>query len=344
MAYADIEAVRAPTEGFCEPEQLLHAAWKRYRIPLAITEAYLACTREEQMRWLSEIWNAAHAARRAGASVAAVTAWSLFGAYDWNSLLTRNEGRYEPGAWDLRSPKPRPTALARMLGTLAARSTISEPAILAEPGWWRRRIRILRSAQNEDAAPRPRTDFDPNKDVGEDTGRIVLISGATGTLGQAFARICHRRGLPFRLLSRAEMDIADAASVCSALLTHRPWAVVNAAGFVRVDAAESERFMCLRENAAGPAVLARACREYGCALLTFSSGSRLQRRKARAVFRERFGRAVERSMDKAKPPPSAAWPHCIQPRSLCGLARFSVRGTAGISLRWLWRNCALANL
>lgn len=271
VAYADIEAVRARPEGFCEPELLLHAAWDRFGVPLVITEAHLGCTREEQMRWLSELWNAAHAARRAGVPVAAVTAWSLFGAYDWNSLLTRDEGRYEPGAWDLRSPKARPTALARMIRALAAGSPVAEPAIFAEPGWWRRRIRILRSARNEDTASHSRTGLDPNLGAAENAGRVLLITGATGTLGQAFARVCHRRGLAFRLLSRAEMDIADATSVRSVLGAHRPWAVVNAAGFVRVDDAERERYLCLRENAAGPAVLAAACHEHGSALLTFSS-------------------------------------------------------------------------
>lgn len=157
-----------------------------------------------------------------------------------------------------------------MLGALAAGSTVAEPVVFAEPGWWRRRIRILRSAQNEDTAPHSRNDLKPNHGAAE-AGRVLLITGATGTLGQAFARICYRRGLAFRLLSRVEMDIADAASVRTALQTHRPWGVVNAAGFVRVDDAEQERYLCLRENAAGPAVLAAACREHGSALLTFSS-------------------------------------------------------------------------
>ncbi len=271
IAYADVEAVRARPEGFCEPERLLRAAWERYGIPLAITEAHLGCTREEQMRWLWEIWNAARAARGAGVPVAAVTAWSLLGAYDWDSLLTRSEGHYEPGAWDLRSPEPRPTALARMLKTLAAGATPAEPAVFSEPGWWRRRIRILRSTQNEDFAPRSRSGLALNHGGDAADGRVLLITGATGTLGQAFARVCDRRGLPFRLLSRAELDIADAESARSALRAHRPWAVVNAAGFVRVDEAGRERYLCLRENAAGPAVLAVACREQGSALLTFSS-------------------------------------------------------------------------
>ena len=57
---------------------------------------------------------------------------------------------------------------------------------------------------------------------------------------RAFARICDMRGLAYRLLSRGELDIADPASVDRALARHAPWAVVNAAGYVRVDQAELE--------------------------------------------------------------------------------------------------------
>jgi len=99
----------------------------------------------------------------------------------------------------------------------------------------------------------------------------LLITGANGTLGRAFGRICHIRGLPAIALGRAEMDIADRESVARALDQHRPWAVVNAAGYVRVDEAEHDEARCFRENATGPAVLAVACAERGLPFLTFSS-------------------------------------------------------------------------
>jgi dTDP-4-dehydrorhamnose reductase len=51
----------------------------------------------------------------------------------------------------------------------------------------------------------------------------------------------------------------------------RPWAVVNTAGYVRVDDAELEEERCRRENATGPAALAAACSSRGLPLLTFSS-------------------------------------------------------------------------
>lgn len=99
----------------------------------------------------------------------------------------------------------------------------------------------------------------------------ILITGAHGTLGRAFERICHTRGLTAVALSRPELDIADPSSVERALARHKPWAVVNAAGYVRVDEAETDVARCCRENTEGPAALAAACAKRTLPLLTFSS-------------------------------------------------------------------------
>ncbi|GAA4348671.1 dTDP-4-dehydrorhamnose reductase [Hymenobacter saemangeumensis] len=99
----------------------------------------------------------------------------------------------------------------------------------------------------------------------------LLIAGANGTLGRAITRICHIRGLAAVALGRAELDIADPDSVARALDRHQPWAVVNAAGYVRVDEAETDEARCFRENATGPAVLAAACARRQLPFLTFSS-------------------------------------------------------------------------
>jgi dTDP-4-dehydrorhamnose reductase len=267
-AYADVEAVRVCAEGTEGPRSLLMDVWERYRLPVAVTEVHLGCTREEQLRWLKEVWEAARGAREAGADVRAVTAWSVLGAFDWHNLLTRDEGRYEPGVYDLRAPRPRPTALASMLRDLAARGEHDHP-VLDSPGWWRRLDRICYPP----VARRPRAAAASMRGVREGGGRTrtLLITGATGTLGAAFARLCERRGLSYRLLARRELDIADDAQVARVLEAVQPWAVVNAAGYVRVDDAEREPELCRRENALGPAALAAACAARGVALLTFSS-------------------------------------------------------------------------
>ena len=101
--------------------------------------------------------------------------------------------------------------------------------------------------------------------------RPLLITGATGTLGRAFAPLCDLRGLPYHLTTRGELDIAVMDSVTAALDDLHPWAVVNTSGYVRVDEAEREPERCRRENTERPATLAIACAARHIALLTFSS-------------------------------------------------------------------------
>lgn len=255
-AYVDVEAVRVRGRHIGGFQARLREVHQRYGGAVAITEAHLGCTREEQMRWLLEAWNAAQQARREGVDVRAVTAWAAFGSSDWSSLVTRNDGHYEPGLWDSRATPPRPTALARLAAELASGTAPSHP-LLAVPGWWKRNGRLEYPAHGR-VRRRHRV------------GHPLLIVGATGTLGRAFARLCHARGIPFRLLSRADMDIADVASVRRALRGAQPWAVINTAGYVRVDDAERDARQW-RENAIGPAVLASECAANGVQLLTFST-------------------------------------------------------------------------
>lgn len=265
--YVDIEAVRVCLEGLTEPAALLNEAWERYQLPLAVTEAHMGGTREEQMRWLMEVWSAAEEVRRQGGDVRAVTLWSLLGAYDWDSLVTREAGHYESGAFDLRAPEPRPTALCALACHLATGRGVDHP-VLSQPGWWRRPERLLYPPTSRGETM---GDFTTPAIWQRQPSRPILITGATGTLGQAAGRLCQQRGLAYRLLSRADMDIADAQSVSLALDELEPWAVFNAAGYVRVDDAEYEPDRCRRENTEGPAVLAAACAQRGIRLVTFSS-------------------------------------------------------------------------
>ncbi|HVF70950.1 MAG TPA: family 1 glycosylhydrolase [Chthoniobacterales bacterium] len=137
VSYADIAAVRSTAVEVAGPEKLLIEAWERYHIPIAITEAHLGCTVDEQLRWFMDIWNAAGAARANGADVRAVTVWALLGSFDWDNLVTRDNGHYEPGVFDLRGGGPRPTLLAEMVRQLAAAGAYDHP-LLATAGWWHR--------------------------------------------------------------------------------------------------------------------------------------------------------------------------------------------------------------
>src|SRR3546814_16015844 len=94
--------------------------------------------------------------------------------------------------------------------------------------------------------------------------RPLLICGATGTLGRAMARACALRNIPFILTSRAELDLTAPETVAAALDRIAPWAVVNAAGWVRVAEAETARDACLPANARGAVALAREIERASC--------------------------------------------------------------------------------
>jgi dTDP-4-dehydrorhamnose reductase len=267
MAYADVEAVRAVLPAPGGLSGVLEEVWARYARPFAVTECHNGCTREEQLRWIRETWDTAGALRARGADIRAVTAWALLGSLDWNSLLTRADGHYEVGAFDVREQPPRATAIAHHLSSLGAGAAEVHPAA-AGPGWWRRDIRlrfnpVFRSLET----PEPRADWS----APGTSPRPLLITGATGTLGRAFARACEWRGLAYRLVGRTELNLDDEDAILRCLDAVNPWAVINAAGWVRVDDAQAEPDACRAANAVGALRLARACRAGDTPLATFSS-------------------------------------------------------------------------
>ncbi|MBA3512669.1 family 1 glycosylhydrolase [Sphingomonas sp.] len=268
--YVDVEAVRiASLGGEVGTGRRLRETWQRYQLPLVISEVHHGCTREEQVRWLTDVWNDAEKERRAGVDVRAITLWSMFGAVDWRSLLTRRDGSYDVGAFDTRSETPRPTLVAKAAAKLGRGEQFEHP-LLDLPGWWKRRGRT-HAQRRYDTLP-----------ANCSNARPILITGATGTLGQAFSRICSHRGLAHVLTSRAELDITSKESIAAALQTYKPWAVINTAGFVRVAEAEKLPDECFQINATGPELLAKACKLHAIPLVNFSSD---------LVFDGKLGRA-----------------------------------------------------
>lgn len=137
-SYVDVAAAHlAELEDETGPLPRLRELHTRYELPLAITEVHNGCTREEQLRWLLEAWEAALVARTEGADVVAITSWALLGTRDWNSLMVAQAGHYESGAFDLRSDPPRLTAVGRAVAALAKRGSYSHH-LLELAGWWRR--------------------------------------------------------------------------------------------------------------------------------------------------------------------------------------------------------------
>lgn len=268
IAFADVEAIRVALPAPGGLEGALEEAWERYGQPIAVTESHNGCTREEQVRWVREAWQTALRLRTRSVEVEAVTAWALLGTYDWNSLLTRHVGHYEAGAFDVRSGTPRPTAVARELARIALTPQAPPHPATQGPGWWRRDIRlefqpVMRSLETPEPRRAWTTDAAPT--------RPLLITGATGTLGKALARACEWRGIDYRLTDRRELALGDAAAIERVLGETGAWGVINAAGWVQVDAAEAQPDACMAANAEGALRLAEVCARRGVPFVGFSS-------------------------------------------------------------------------
>jgi dTDP-4-dehydrorhamnose reductase len=147
--YVDVEAVRVRPEGIFGAAGLLEQAWRRYGIPPAITEVHNGSDTEQQVLWFEEVWGQACQMARRGVPVAAVTPWALLGSYDWCSLVTRQEGKYEPGVFSLDAEGvPQPTLLSEAVRSSVTGSAL--PVVLARP-WWREPERVLYAPAPESA-------------------------------------------------------------------------------------------------------------------------------------------------------------------------------------------------
>lgn len=248
--YADIAAVRAVKPAGLK--SLLKEAWQRYHLPLALTEVHINCTREEQLRWFKEAWDISCNLNKEGVNIKAITAWSLLGAFDWNSLLTREEKIYETGVYDISKNELRSTALVKLIQSLIKTDDYHHP-VIQEKGWWHK-------------------SYPGNKNFFINASSSpLLIFGCNGTLGKAFTHLCERRSISYRALSHNEADITKKDEIEDAINKYKPWAIINAAGFVRVDDAEAERKKCFNLNAEAPGNLASICKNHSIQLMTFSS-------------------------------------------------------------------------
>ena len=266
QVYADVEAVRVLDQGLSGSGLLLREAWHRYRTPIAVTEAHLGCTREEQLRWLLEIWDAANGLRADGVDMRAVTVWSLLGAYDWGSLLIRRDERYEPGPFDIRSPTPRPTALAAMVADLAQGRRPTHP-VLSGLGWWRRPERLL-------YPPVKLRGFDrlvvPSGRLAEAVAPPILVVGGPSMLSRTIGKVCAVRDIPCRSWDGGQTE--DGEQNIGAILDQcRPWAVIDARGYPLSRLGARRLGPDPRLAAENAALLATSCAARGIAVLAVSS-------------------------------------------------------------------------
>jgi dTDP-4-dehydrorhamnose reductase len=102
----------------------------------------------------------------------------------------------------------------------------------------------------------------------------AIVVGSAGMLARAFRERIERgkSGLPAKVTfaDRARCDIADAASVASALEPGTDL-VINCAAYTNVDLAESEEAAATRINGDAVAILAERCAQIGATLVHFST-------------------------------------------------------------------------
>ena len=140
--YADVEAFRVRHDQPSGIKLLLKECWDRYHLRIAVTEVHIDCDFDNQIRWFGEIRNACNALVQEGIDIKAITAWSLFGSYGWNTLLTKAEGDYESGVFDIRSGAPVSTPMTEYLTRLTEDPEYVHPAE-KEKGWWHQEDRFI---------------------------------------------------------------------------------------------------------------------------------------------------------------------------------------------------------
>jgi dTDP-4-dehydrorhamnose reductase len=96
----------------------------------------------------------------------------------------------------------------------------------------------------------------------------ALVTGASGQLGRALVA---RLGTSAQGLTRAQLDVTDAAAVSAALDSIRPDVVINATAYNKVDAAETEPEAAFAVNATAVRSLALAAQRVGARLVHVST-------------------------------------------------------------------------
>jgi dTDP-4-dehydrorhamnose reductase len=91
---------------------------------------------------------------------------------------------------------------------------------------------------------------------------MIVLLGATGYVGQAFAQALRQRDRAFVALTRKEIDYTRFEVLSDYLHNHRPSFLINAAGYTgspNVDACETARADTLCGNTLFPQTVAHAC-------------------------------------------------------------------------------------
>jgi len=88
---------------------------------------------------------------------------------------------------------------------------------------------------------------------------MILITGASGQLGESLQRLAREKNLPHTAVSRPAFDFDHPTTIAATFTTTNPTIVINAAAYTAVDAAESNEQAARAGNHTGPESLALLC-------------------------------------------------------------------------------------
>ncbi|NIA24039.1 MAG: dTDP-4-dehydrorhamnose reductase [Gammaproteobacteria bacterium] len=95
----------------------------------------------------------------------------------------------------------------------------------------------------------------------------VAVTGASGQLGTAFAKLLPEA----TLLTRADLNLADVASIVPTLDELAPATLINCAAYTAVDAAETDEQTAFTVNAAAVEAMAAWCASHSARFVTYST-------------------------------------------------------------------------
>jgi dTDP-4-dehydrorhamnose reductase len=99
----------------------------------------------------------------------------------------------------------------------------------------------------------------------------ILITGASGQLGDALMKLARARDVAFVAVRRPAFDFEQPASIAACFATAAPSLVINAAAYTAVDAAEQNFAAADAGNHTGPLALAELCAGAGVPLIHVST-------------------------------------------------------------------------
>jgi dTDP-4-dehydrorhamnose reductase len=182
---------------------------------------------------------------------------------------------------------------------------------------------------------------------------MILLLGASGYIGQAFARELERRGWPFQPLSRKDVDYTRFNRLLEYLQVTQPELVINAAGYTgkpNVDACEAFRAETFDGNALLPQTIAHACAtagipwghvSSGCiycgAKVTIDGRTRVEKDLTRPELRtlaEKSPECIQGFTELDEPSLSFRHPPCS---FYSGTKAIAEEAIAGIGQAYIWR-------